>query len=168
MKKKADQERTERKEWSAYSGLWVTASLWWRLTRQPYTASWCTSPPRTRSCSSTLTSSSPPVASPVTGLSLSSFHFRVHFPSIIYFGDYWYLFIWLILFFRVQFTEYIQKNVALYQFRNGIPLTTAAAANFTRAELATALRKVWIDEFPFLPSSLIIVLIDFTFLRFGY
>ncbi|KAL1060189.1 hypothetical protein V6Z11_1Z118300 [Gossypium hirsutum] len=35
----------------------------------------------------------------------------------------------------------IQKNVALYQFRNGIPLTTAAAANFTRGELATALRK---------------------------
>jgi 20S proteasome subunit beta 4 len=46
-------------------------------------------------------------------------------------------------FFRVQFTEYIQKNVALYQFRNGIPLTTAAAANFTRGELATALRKVF-------------------------
>ncbi|KAG7028893.1 Proteasome subunit beta type-2-A, partial [Cucurbita argyrosperma subsp. argyrosperma] len=42
---------------------------------------------------------------------------------------------------RVQFTEYIQKNVSLYQFRNGIPLTTAAAANFTRGELATALRK---------------------------
>ncbi|KAE8717621.1 Proteasome subunit beta type-2-B [Hibiscus syriacus] len=39
---------------------------------------------------------------------------------------------------RVQFTEYIQKNVALYQFRNGIPLTTAAAANFhsRRLELA--------------------------------
>jgi hypothetical protein len=34
----------------------------------------------------------------------------------------------------------------LYQFRNGIPLTTAAAANFTRGELATALRKV---KFPF-------------------
>ncbi|CAK9160680.1 unnamed protein product [Ilex paraguariensis] len=43
---------------------------------------------------------------------------------------------------RAQFTEYIQKNVALYQFRNGIPLTTAAAANFTRGELASALRKV--------------------------
>ncbi|KAK4257818.1 hypothetical protein QN277_007355 [Acacia crassicarpa] len=42
---------------------------------------------------------------------------------------------------RVQFTEYIQKNVALYQFRNGIPLTTAVAANFTRGELATPLRK---------------------------
>ena len=32
--------------------------------------------------------------------------------------------------------------MSLYQFRNGIPLTTAAAANFTRGELATALRKV--------------------------
>ncbi|WJX55467.1 Proteasome subunit beta type-2-A [Trifolium repens] len=41
----------------------------------------------------------------------------------------------------VQFTEYIQKNVALYQFRNRIPLTTTAAANFTRGELATALHK---------------------------
>ncbi|KAH9627322.1 hypothetical protein KSS87_012682 [Heliosperma pusillum] len=41
----------------------------------------------------------------------------------------------------VQFTEYVQKNVALYQFKNGIPLTTAATANFTRGELATALRK---------------------------
>ncbi|RYR37492.1 hypothetical protein Ahy_A09g042371 [Arachis hypogaea] len=43
---------------------------------------------------------------------------------------------------RVQFSEYIHKNVALYQFRNGIPLTTSAAANFTRAELAAALRKL--------------------------
>ncbi|KMT20090.1 hypothetical protein BVRB_1g001090 [Beta vulgaris subsp. vulgaris] len=34
--------------------------------------------------------------------------------------------------------QYIQKNVSLYQFRNGIPLTTAATANFTRGELATA------------------------------
>ncbi|KAI0501222.1 proteasome subunit beta type-2-A-like [Dendrobium catenatum] len=42
---------------------------------------------------------------------------------------------------RVQFIEYIQKNVHLYQFRNGIPLNTAAVANFTRGELATALRK---------------------------
>ncbi|GJR79789.1 proteasome subunit beta type-2 [Tanacetum coccineum] len=40
-----------------------------------------------------------------------------------------------------QFTEYVQKNVSLYQFRNGIPLTTKAAANFMRNELATALRK---------------------------
>nr|GEV09908.1 tobamovirus multiplication protein 3 [Tanacetum cinerariifolium] len=37
--------------------------------------------------------------------------------------------------------EYVQKNVSLYQFRNGIPLTTKAAASFMRNELATALRK---------------------------
>jgi 20S proteasome subunit beta 4 len=42
----------------------------------------------------------------------------------------------------VQFTEYIQKNLHLYQFRNTTPLSTAATANFTRGELATALRKV--------------------------
>ncbi|KAK9278091.1 hypothetical protein L1049_027649 [Liquidambar formosana] len=42
---------------------------------------------------------------------------------------------------RAQFAEYVQKNVALYQFCNGIPLTTTVAANFTRGELATALRK---------------------------
>ncbi|MFS8021240.1 putative proteasome endopeptidase complex [Helianthus anomalus] len=40
-----------------------------------------------------------------------------------------------------QFTEYVQKNVSLYHYRNGIPLTTKAAANFMRGELATALRK---------------------------
>lgn len=51
-----------------------------------------------------------------------------------------FFFFWI--YFRVQFTEYVQKNVSLYQFRNGLPLTTAAAANFTRGELATALRKV--------------------------
>lgn len=53
---------------------------------------------------------------------------------------------------RVQFTEYVQKNVSLYQLRNGIPLTTAAAANFTRGELATALRKV--TSFPTLSYEL--------------
>ncbi|KAJ3669905.1 hypothetical protein LUZ60_010229 [Juncus effusus] len=42
---------------------------------------------------------------------------------------------------RVQFTEYIQKNIHLYEHRNGISLSTHAAANFTRNELATALRK---------------------------
>lgn len=46
------------------------------------------------------------------------------------------------LIFRAQFTEYVQKNVSLYQYRNNIPLTTNAAANFIRGELATALRKV--------------------------
>ncbi|KAL1548621.1 Proteasome subunit beta type-2-A [Salvia divinorum] len=43
---------------------------------------------------------------------------------------------------QAKFTEHVQKNVALYQFLNDIPLTTAASANFTRGELATALRKV--------------------------
>lgn len=42
---------------------------------------------------------------------------------------------------RVQFSELIQKNVHLYALRNGIPLSTHAAANFTRLELATALRS---------------------------
>jgi len=42
---------------------------------------------------------------------------------------------------RVQFSEYIQKNVKLYQFRNNIPLSNHAAANFIRTELADALRS---------------------------
>lgn len=48
----------------------------------------------------------------------------------------------LVPFCRVQFSEFIQKNILLYQFRNGIPLSTSAAANFTCGELAHALRKV--------------------------
>jgi hypothetical protein len=43
----------------------------------------------------------------------------------------------------VQFTEFIQKNLHLHQFRNNVSLSTAATANFTRGELATALRKVY-------------------------
>ncbi|CAI9096144.1 OLC1v1032225C1 [Oldenlandia corymbosa var. corymbosa] len=35
----------------------------------------------------------------------------------------------------VQFSEYIQKNVTLYQFHHGISLATAATANFTRGSL---------------------------------
>lgn len=42
---------------------------------------------------------------------------------------------------RVNFTEYITANVRLYAYRNGVDLTTKAVANFTRNELATALRK---------------------------
>eukprot|EP00696_Hemimastix_kukwesjijk_P017428 gnl/Hemi2/6108_TR2111_c0_g1_i1.p1 gnl/Hemi2/6108_TR2111_c0_g1~~gnl/Hemi2/6108_TR2111_c0_g1_i1.p1 ORF type:complete len:193 (-),score=67.68 gnl/Hemi2/6108_TR2111_c0_g1_i1:204-782(-) len=42
---------------------------------------------------------------------------------------------------RTQFCEYIQKNMALYALRTGMPLTTHGAAHFTRCELATALRK---------------------------
>lgn len=42
---------------------------------------------------------------------------------------------------RVQFTEYIQKNLNLYRLRNDRPLSTHAAAHFLRHELATALRS---------------------------
>ena len=42
----------------------------------------------------------------------------------------------------VYFSEYIAKNIALYQLsNNGLPLSTRAQANFCRNELATALRK---------------------------
>ena len=40
-----------------------------------------------------------------------------------------------------QFVEYIQKNVALYEFRNNLRLSTRAAANYVRSELAYALRN---------------------------
>lgn len=43
---------------------------------------------------------------------------------------------------RVQFSEFILANVKLYALRNETKLSTAAVANFTRGELATALRKV--------------------------
>ena len=39
------------------------------------------------------------------------------------------------------FSEYIQKNVALYRMRNGYPLSPAAAAHFTRLELAESIRS---------------------------
>lgn len=42
----------------------------------------------------------------------------------------------------VSFTEYIAKNLALYEYNHdGLKLSTKAQANFCRAELATALRK---------------------------
>nr|XP_033813383.1 proteasome subunit beta type-2 [Geotrypetes seraphini] len=41
----------------------------------------------------------------------------------------------------VQFAEYIQKNVQLYKIRNGYELSPAAAANFTRRNLADYLRS---------------------------
>lgn len=44
---------------------------------------------------------------------------------------------------RVNFSEYIIANVRLYALRNGMQLSTKAVANFTRGELAAALRKVW-------------------------
>mmetsp|Transcript_21175 Transcript_21175/g.49744 ORF Transcript_21175/g.49744 Transcript_21175/m.49744 type:complete len:195 (-) Transcript_21175:67-651(-) len=42
---------------------------------------------------------------------------------------------------RVQFTQYVQKNIALHELRTGIALDTHSAANYTRKELATALRR---------------------------
>jgi len=42
---------------------------------------------------------------------------------------------------RVHFLEYIEKNVALYGLRAGHKLSTHATAQFTRNELAEALRK---------------------------
>ena len=43
---------------------------------------------------------------------------------------------------RVNFSEFVIANVRLYALRNGAKLSTKAVANFTRGELATALRKV--------------------------
>ncbi|ETV94015.1 hypothetical protein H310_12064 [Aphanomyces invadans] len=42
---------------------------------------------------------------------------------------------------RVEFCEYIQKNLKLYQLTNGVTLNGHAAANFVRNELAQRLRK---------------------------
>eukprot|EP01098_Paradermamoeba_levis_P002929 TRINITY_DN1384_c0_g1_i1.p1 TRINITY_DN1384_c0_g1~~TRINITY_DN1384_c0_g1_i1.p1 ORF type:complete len:227 (-),score=71.37 TRINITY_DN1384_c0_g1_i1:104-685(-) len=42
---------------------------------------------------------------------------------------------------REQFCEYIQKNVSLYAIRHNLPLSLHAAANFTRRQLAHALRS---------------------------
>lgn len=41
----------------------------------------------------------------------------------------------------VNFMEFIEKNIRLSTLRNGVPLSTKAAANFTRNELAHALRN---------------------------
>jgi 20S proteasome subunit beta 4 len=40
-----------------------------------------------------------------------------------------------------NFSEYIQKNIALYNLRNGVKLTTHAAAHYTRGEIAHAIRN---------------------------
>ncbi|RHY86398.1 hypothetical protein DYB35_002444 [Aphanomyces astaci] len=42
---------------------------------------------------------------------------------------------------RVEFCEYIQKNLKLYQLTNGVTLNGHAAANYVRGELAQRLRK---------------------------
>lgn len=40
-----------------------------------------------------------------------------------------------------NFSEFIQKNMALYQLRNGIKLSTHAAAHYTRSEIAASIRS---------------------------
>lgn len=42
---------------------------------------------------------------------------------------------------KVQFAEYIQRNLQLYKMVNGFELSTHASANYTRRELATSLRS---------------------------
>lgn len=41
----------------------------------------------------------------------------------------------------VQFGEFIQKNLTLYELRTGFPLSTHAVANYLRGELARGLRE---------------------------
>jgi len=41
----------------------------------------------------------------------------------------------------VQFAEYVAKNIQLYRMRNGYDLSVKGAANFTRRNLADALRS---------------------------
>eukprot|EP00386_Alphamonas_edax_P014325 GDKI01044052.1.p2 GENE.GDKI01044052.1~~GDKI01044052.1.p2 ORF type:complete len:212 (-),score=76.82 GDKI01044052.1:35-610(-) len=42
---------------------------------------------------------------------------------------------------RAQFVEYVKKNINLYRIRTGISLSTNAAANYIRNELASCLRR---------------------------
>ncbi|KAI5479888.1 20S proteasome subunit beta 4 [Pseudohyphozyma bogoriensis] len=41
----------------------------------------------------------------------------------------------------VQFAEYVERNLRLYQIRNHIPLRPSSAASWTRQSLATSLRS---------------------------
>lgn len=41
----------------------------------------------------------------------------------------------------VNFAEYVQGNIKLYLMRNGLPLSTAAAAHYTRRLVADSLRS---------------------------
>lgn len=40
-----------------------------------------------------------------------------------------------------QFVEYVQRNIALNEFRTGLKASTKSATAYVRSELATALRK---------------------------
>jgi len=42
---------------------------------------------------------------------------------------------------RVQFSEYIQKNIVLNELRAGFPMSCVATANFVRHEIASNLRR---------------------------
>jgi 20S proteasome subunit beta 4 len=42
---------------------------------------------------------------------------------------------------RVQFCEYIQKNMVLNELRLGFPMSCVATANFVRHEIAATLRR---------------------------
>lgn len=41
----------------------------------------------------------------------------------------------------LQFAEYVERNLRLYQMRNHVPLSPAEAAAWTRLQLATSLRS---------------------------
>ena len=42
---------------------------------------------------------------------------------------------------RINFSDLMQKNIHLYNFRNGVALSTEAAANFVRTVVSENLRK---------------------------
>lgn len=42
---------------------------------------------------------------------------------------------------RIQFTEFIAKNIALYKMRNGYDLNPTSVAHYTRRNLAEYLRS---------------------------
>jgi hypothetical protein len=50
----------------------------------------------------------------------------------------------------VQFGELVQKNLALYELRNGFALSTHAAANYVRGEVAQGLRSGGMVQLDFL------------------
>lgn len=65
----------------------------------------------------------------------------------------------------VQFSEYIQSNVKLYEIKNDVPLSTLAAATFVRKEMATSLRSRVIAFFIFYQLLILSDLISFTLIQ---
>ncbi|EGR33212.1 proteasome subunit beta, putative [Ichthyophthirius multifiliis] len=43
--------------------------------------------------------------------------------------------------YRLQFSDYIARNIALFKYRNGTPLNTQECASFIRSELAYGIRN---------------------------